>query len=144
MKRFMNPWTLGLLAIMLFMSMRGNALGSPMDWLMSKMYILPGVIIGLSFHEFAHAFVAYKLGDSTPKLQGRVTINPMAHVDPVGLLALFFVGFGWGNPVEINPRNFNKPRRDEILVSLAGVTMNLILAIVFTIILKILATTTPV
>ena len=91
--------------------------------------MLPGIIIGLAFHEFAHAAVAFKLGDPTPKMQGRVTINPLAHIDPVGLAALLFAGFGWGVPVQINPSNFKKRRRDELLVSLAGVTMNLVIAI---------------
>lgn len=125
---------------MVFMSVRDNPYASPMDWVMDKVYILPGIIIGLAFHEFAHAWVATKLGDDTPKLQGRVTINPISHIDPIGMIALLFVGFGWGVPVEINPRNFKKPRRDELLVSLAGVVMNLILAVIFTIVLKIFIT----
>lgn len=99
---------------------------------------LPAIIIGLSLHEYAHAKVAYKLGDPTPKMQGRVTINPLAHIDPVGLAALLFVGFGWGVPVQINPSNFRHRRRDELMVALAGVTMNLIIAIVFAIIAKVL------
>lgn len=129
-----------LLAVMVFMSVRNNVYASPMEWVMSKVYILPGIVIGLAFHEFAHAWVANKLGDDTPRLQGRVTLNPVSHIDPIGMIALIFVGFGWGVPVEINPRNFKKPRRDELLVSLAGVTMNLILAILFTVILKIYIT----
>jgi Zn-dependent protease len=139
-KRFINPYTLMLLAVMVFMSVRNNVYASPMEWVMSKVYILPGIVIGLAFHEFAHAWVANKLGDDTPRLQGRVTLNPVSHIDPIGMIALIFVGFGWGVPVEINPRNFKKPRRDELLVSLAGVTMNLILAILFTVILKIYIT----
>ena len=109
-----------------------------MDWLMSELMMLPGIIIGLALHEYAHAAVAYKLGDPTPKMQGRVTINPLAHIDPLGLAALIFAGFGWGVPVQINPSNFKKRRRDELLVSLAGVTMNLIVAVVFTLIAKVL------
>ena len=98
----------------------------------------PGIIIGLTFHEFAHAFVADRLGDDTPRLQGRVTLNPMAHIDWMGLAALFFVGFGWGQPVQINPYHFKNRRRDEFLVSIAGVVMNLLLAVVFTFVVKIL------
>ena len=105
---------------------------------MNKLMFLPAIIIGLSLHEYAHAKVAYKLGDPTPKMQGRVTINPLAHIDPVGLAALLFVGFGWGVPVQINPSNFRHRRRDELMVALAGVTMNLIIAIVFAIIAKVL------
>ena len=118
----------------------GELFSDPRGWLITKLIILPGIIIGLSFHEFAHAFVAEKLGDNTPRLQGRVTLNPMAHIDPVGFIALLFVGFGWGQPVEIDPRNFRNRRKDELMVSLAGVVMNLLLAIVFTIVLKIYVT----
>ncbi len=103
---------------------------------MQTIMIIPGVVIGLSFHEFAHGWTAYKLGDPTPKFQGRVTINPLAHVDPIGFVALLFAGFGWGRPVEINPNNFKKRRRDELIVSLAGVVMNLIMAILFAVIMK--------
>ncbi|MBQ3466408.1 MAG: site-2 protease family protein [Firmicutes bacterium] len=104
---------------------------------MDKILLLPGIVIGLSFHEFGHAAVAYKLGDNTPKLQGRVTLNPMAHIDWMGLAALFFCGFGWGQPVQINPFNFKHRRRDELFVALAGVVMNLLLAAAFVVIAKI-------
>ena len=98
---------------------------------MSVLLTLPGIIIALSFHEFAHAVTAYKLGDNTPKFQKRVTLNPVRHMDPFGLLCIIFIGFGWGKPVMVNPMNFGNRRRDEIIVSLAGVTMNLCLAVVF-------------
>ena len=101
--------------------------------------MIPGMLIGLSFHEYAHGIVAYKLGDPTPKFQGRLTVNPKAHVDPIGFIALLFIGFGWGKAVEINPYNFKKPRRDELLVAFAGVTMNFIIAIVFSVIFKLLS-----
>lgn len=127
-----------LIVILALSAFRHGDFADPMDWLMSKLKMLPGIIIGLAFHEFAHAKVAYKLGDPTPKMQGRVTINPLAHIDPVGLAALLFVGFGWGVPVQINPSNFRHRRRDELMVALAGVTMNLIIAIVFAIIAKVL------
>ncbi len=120
------------------MHLGAEPFSDPMNWLMGELMMLPGIIIGLAFHEFAHAAVAFKLGDPTPKMQGRVTINPLAHIDPVGLAALLFAGFGWGVPVQINPSNFKKRRRDELLVSLAGVTMNLVIAIVFAIVAKIL------
>lgn len=140
MRRQINPVLLICLILMVFNSFRRGAFSSPMDWLMNTIMLVPGIIIGLSFHEFAHAWVACRLGDMTPKFQGRVTINPRAHVDPIGLIALLFAGFGWGVPVEINPANFKNRRRDELLVSLAGVVMNLIVAIVFAIIIKILIT----
>ena len=89
---------------------------------------LPGIIIAMVIHEWAHARVAYALGDYTPKLDGRLTLNPAAHVDLFGLLMLFLVHFGWARPVRINANNFSNPRRDDILVSLAGPASNLIMA----------------
>ena len=89
------------------------------------------VIIALTAHEFSHAFVAYKLGDSTPKAAGRLTLNPMAHFDLKGLLCFLLLGFGWAKPVPINSFNFKKIKRDTFLVSIAGVVTNLILAFVF-------------
>ena len=118
-------------------SMRSGAFSDPRAWLLDKLLLVPAIIIGLSMHEFAHAAVAYKLGDSTPKMQGRVTINPLAHIDWLGLAALFFCGFGWGQPVQINPFNFKKRRRDELFVALAGVVMNLIMAALFTVVAKV-------
>ncbi len=117
-----------------------GGLGNPMNWIMSSLINLPGIIIGLSFHEFAHAKVSNLLGDDLPLRQGRVTINPAAHIDPVGFIALLFIGFGWGKPVQINPGMYKHPRRDEFLVAIAGVTMNLLLAILFAIILKLIFT----
>ena len=93
--------------------------------------MLPGIIIGLSFHEFAHAWVSDRLGDPTPRRQGRVTINPLAHIDWIGFIMLLLVGFGWGKPVQIDPSYYKNRRRDEFLVGIAGVTMNLILAVLF-------------
>ena len=104
---------------------------------MQELMLLPAIIIGLSFHEYAHAAVAYKLGDPTPKMQGRVSLNPMAHIDWIGFAALIFVGFGWGRPVEINPSNFRNRRKGELMVALAGVAMNLLIAVVFAVIAKI-------
>lgn len=130
MKRFMSPAAIIMLVIM-FMTFSRSIISNPGEWLMGELMMLPGIIIGLCFHEYAHAIVAYKLGDPTPKMQGRLTVNPAAHLDPIGFLALLFVGFGWGRAVEINPYNFKKQRRGELLVSLSGVTMNLIIAIVF-------------
>ena len=100
---------------------------------------LPGIVIAMVVHEYAHARVAYALGDYTPRLQGRLTLNPAAHVDPIGLLMLFIVHFGWAKPVQINPMNFSNPRRDDILVSLAGPASNLITSFIALIILVLLA-----
>ena len=87
---------------------------------------LPGLLIAMVIHEYAHAQVAVWLGDFTPRLMGRLTLNPKAHVDPIGML--FLVHFGWAKPVMINPRNFKNPKRDDILVSLAGPAANFITA----------------
>lgn len=89
---------------------------------------IPGLIIAMVIHEYAHARTADALGDFTPRMMGRITLNPRAHVDPIGLIMLFLVRFGWAKPVMINPNNFKNPRRDDILVSLAGPAANLILA----------------
>ncbi len=89
---------------------------------------LPGLIIAMVVHEYAHARMAVALGDFTPRLMGRLTLNPMAHIDPIGLLMLLLIRFGWAKPVTINPNNFKNPRRDDILVSLAGPAANLVTA----------------
>ena len=129
-----------VIIVILAMSSLRSGISDPAQWLVDKMLLLPRIIIGLSFHEFGHAAVAYKLGDNTPKMQGRVTLNPLAHIDWMGLAALFFCGFGWGQPVQINPYNFKHRRRDELFVALAGVIMNALLALLFTFIAKIVLT----
>ena len=101
--------------------------------IITKLLMLPGIIIGLSFHEFAHAWVSDRLGDPTPRRDGRVTINPLAHIDWIGFAALLLVGFGWGKPVVIDPRYYKNRRRDEFLVAIAGVTMNFIIAVILSI-----------
>lgn len=128
--------------ILIFVLMAVNSLmrggfSNPADWLMSKLMILPGIIIGLSFHEFGHAIVSTRLGDPTPRQQGRVTVNPLAHIDPVGMLCLIFCGFGWGIPVQINPSYYKNRRAGEIMVGFAGVAMNLILALVFSLLVRL-------
>ena len=104
------------------------------NYLLIKLLTLPGVIIAITFHEFAHAYAADKLGDYTPRSQGRLNLNPLSHVDPVGFILLLWAGFGWGKPVQINPRNFDSKvslRTGEAIVSFAGPLMNFLLAIVF-------------
>lgn len=105
--------------------------------LLSLVLTLPAVLIAITFHEYAHALAADRLGDDTPRRQGRLTLNPLAHLDPIGSIMLVFAGFGWGKPVEINPRNFNRTvtmSAGEAIVSLAGPMMNFLLAIVFSVI----------
>ena len=96
--------------------------------------LLPLLIIALTIHEFAHAFTAYKLGDETPKMQGRVTLNPLAHLDPLGtvmiiLSSLAGFGIGWGKPVSFNPYNLKHPKRDTGLIAFAGPLSNILMAI---------------
>ncbi|MDF3002538.1 MAG: site-2 protease family protein [Bacillota bacterium] len=138
-----NPLAVFFLLYMAYQSFMSGQFDNPSSWFMTKLYLLPAILIGLSFHEFAHAAAAYALGDQTPKLQGRVTINPIAHVDPFGFIALIFIGFGWGRPVQVNPMNFKNMRRDGIIVDLAGVTMNFILAILFAGVFKLLILWNP-
>ncbi|QIB68952.1 site-2 protease family protein [Aminipila butyrica] len=140
MRRFFNPTFFVLLLVMAGMAWMGGRFSNPLDWLMGMALSLPAIVIGLSFHEFGHAVAAYKLGDMTPKYQGRVTLNPLAHIDPFGFLCLMVAGFGWGVPVQVDPRNFKNPRRDELIVSVAGVCMNLLLAVIAGGILKLFYT----
>ena len=95
------------------------------------LYVLPAIIIGLTVHEWAHAYAAYRLGDPTARNLGRMTLNPIAHIDPIGFLMLLVVGFGWAKPVPVNPRNFKNYKRDDIIVSLAGIFTNLVTAFLF-------------
>ena len=90
------------------------------------------LLIAFGLHEFSHAYVSYKLGDTTPKALGRLTINPLKHIDYTGFACLIIFGFGWAKPVPINPANYKRFKRDMVLVSLSGVTTNLILAFLFT------------
>lgn len=99
---------------------------------------IPAVVVGFSMHEFAHALVAHKLGDPTPERDGRLTINPKSHLEPLGFILLLVAGFGWAKGVRINPSFFKNPRRDQILVSLAGVCMNLLIAVVFVMLISAL------
>ena len=101
------------------------------------LYSLPGIIIGLTVHEFSHAFVADKLGDGTARAQGRLTLNPFYHIDPIGMIFILFAGFGWAKPVQFDMRNLKSPKRDRILIALAGPLSNLILGIVFLFIIKL-------
>lgn len=88
-----------------------------------------GLVLALSFHEAAHAFASNLLGDDTAKREGRLTLNPLAHLDLIGTLCLLFFKFGWGKPVPVNPNNFKKPAVGNLLVALAGPTMNITIAI---------------
>ncbi|TYO95581.1 site-2 protease family protein [Desulfallas thermosapovorans] len=98
--------------------------------------LLPAILIGLTFHEFAHGWVAYRLGDNTARNQGRLTLNPVAHIDPIGFIMLILFKFGWAKPVPVNPYNLRTdPARGMLLVSLAGPTANLVVALATAILL---------
>ena len=90
--------------------------------------LLPILIFSLCFHEFAHGYIAYRLGDHTASRNGRLTLNPLAHLDLIGSLMILFVGFGWAKPVPVNPVNFSNPRVDMMKVAFAGPASNMILA----------------
>ena len=98
--------------------------------IMDVIYLVAAVIIALSFHEWAHAFSAYKLGDTTARDMGRMTIDPTKHLDPIGFLCMLFVGFGWAKPVPVNPSRVKGGRWGEIFVSAAGVLTNFVLALI--------------
>lgn len=132
----------GLLAILVLYSLFSM---SSSQW-MGILLTLPAVIIAITFHEFAHAFAADKLGDTTPRNQGRLTLNPLSHLDPFGFVLLMFAHIGWGKPVQVNPNNFNTNKSlgfCESMVSLAGPLMNFFIAIVSCIIYTIVRIVNP-
>lgn len=99
-------------------------------------FLAPPLLFALTFHEFAHGFIAYRLGDPTAKIAGRLTLNPLKHLDPLGTIAFFFIKFGWAKPVPVNPNYFQNPKKDMLWVALAGPVTNLILAVVSAILTK--------
>ena len=124
-----------LIAVLVLISL--TSLLSSEGALFSLLLGIPGVLIAITFHEFAHGFVAYKLGDNTAKMEGRLSLNPFAHLDLIGTLMLVFLGIGWGKPVHVNPTNYTRKmsmEKGEAIVSLAGPLMNIILAFIFGII----------
>lgn len=132
----LNPMIL-VIGLLLIMNMI-NSNQSIGEWLFTQALFLPGIIIGLTCHEAAHAYASHWLGDPTPKIQRRLSLNPIRHMDPLGFVSLIFAGFGWGKPVEIDPRYYKKRRRDETLVALAGVTANLIIVVLCSFAIKAL------
>jgi Zn-dependent protease len=102
------------------------------------LFTLIALLVAVTVHEFSHAFAADRLGDPTPRLMGRLTLNPLKHLDPIGTIMLLLVRFGWGKPVEFDPYNLRNPRRDSAIISLAGPISNFIVAIVSAIIVHIL------
>ena len=106
------------------------------DW-QNILYSLPGILLGLTVHEYCHAFAAFKLGDHTAKEQGRLTFNPLKHIDIIGFLFIIFAGFGWAKPVQFNPENLSRPRRDKAIIAAAGPLSNLVLALFFIALIKV-------
>jgi Zn-dependent protease len=103
----------------------------PLQFLPQDMiFLLPAVLIALTVHEFAHAYTSFRLGDPTPKWQGRLTLNPVAHIDPMGLIMLVLFRFGWGKAVEVDPSYYRNRRQGVLMVSLAGPAANVITAFV--------------
>lgn len=98
--------------------------------------IFPGLLLAITIHEFAHAWMADRLGDPTPRSQGRLTLDPRAHLDPLGTLAILLTRFGWGKPVEFDPYNLREPLRDSALIALAGPASNIIMAIILSLVLR--------
>jgi Zn-dependent protease len=105
--------------------------------------LIVALIVSLTFHEFSHAFIADKLGDPTAKEMGRLTLNPLAHLDPIGTLFLIVARFGWGKPVPFNPLNLKNPRRDAALISLAGPASNFFLAVAASFAIRIVSVNSP-
>jgi len=103
--------------------------------------LIPALVFSLSFHEFAHAWMAYRLGDSTAARMGRLTLNPISHLDPVGSIALLLMGFGWAKPVPVDTRYLQNPKEDMVKVAAAGPISNIILAIIAALALRILFST---
>lgn len=103
----------------------------PMMSLEQMILGVPAILLAIAFHELGHAYVAYKLGDPTPKYQGRLTLNPLAHLDPLGAIMLLVFKVGWARPVIINPQYFKNRKRDTVLVSLAGPLANVLLGWIF-------------
>lgn len=104
----------------------------------NMIFRIPALLIALTIHEYAHARVAVWMGDNTPKMMGRLTLNPVAHLDPLGLIMLWLFKFGWAKPVPINPNNFDNWRKGTLLVALAGPASNVIMALIAAIVYSIL------
>ncbi|MDF2865224.1 MAG: peptidase [Clostridia bacterium] len=109
------------------------------DSLILKLYLAPIILLAIAVHECSHSYVAYKLGDRSQKLQGRMTLDPLVHMDIIGFISIMVFNFGWGKPVYVDDSNFKNKSRDNMLVSLAGPLSNLFLAVISTIILKLLS-----
>ncbi|MCR4621261.1 MAG: site-2 protease family protein [Clostridiales bacterium] len=115
-------------------------MSDPLQFLKSLLIMLPGILLALSIHECAHGWVAERCGDDTARLMGRITLNPLKHIDPLGFAMMFLAGFGWAKPVPVNPLKYKNYRRDDLKVSLAGIMANLALFFVCFIVLALIFT----
>ena len=104
---------------------------------------LPGIILGLTVHEYSHALVAHMCGDSTAKEQGRISLNPLKHIDPLGFIMLIVAGFGWAKPVQFNEQNLKNPKTDVIKIALAGPLSNAVIAMILSIAFSLLSSALP-
>ena len=120
-----------------------SLLSDPLGSLRQLLYMIPVMLLSLTLHEWGHAYAAYRCGDPTARNLGRMTLNPIAHIDPIGFLSLLLLGFGWAKPVPVNSRNYRNYRVGEAVVSLAGVTMNFLLVLVASVTLIILGRVYP-
>lgn len=113
--------------------MFGELSSNPLGFL----FWIIALVVAITIHEFAHAWAAERLGDPTPRLMGRLTLNPLAHLDPLGTIMLLIARFGWGKPVQFDPFNLRNPRRDSAIISLAGPVSNLLLATLCSVVLRL-------
>ncbi|MBT3229238.1 MAG: site-2 protease family protein [Candidatus Marinimicrobia bacterium] len=107
----------------------------------SLLLAVPAILIALTFHEFAHGYVAYRFGDPTAKNHGRLTLNPLAHLDPMGTIMIFLIHFGWAKPVPVDPRYLGNPKRDMMWIAAAGPLMNMVLALISGILIRVFLAT---
>lgn len=112
--------------------------------ILNKILMIPAILLAFTFHELAHAVMADRLGDKTPRFQGRLTLNPISHIDPMGFILILLVGFGWAKPVQTNPSAYKNYYKDDLKVSLAGPMANLILGFVFAILYVLVANFLPI
>ncbi len=115
--------------------------GDISGFLLRILMLLPALVIAVSFHEAAHAWMANRMGDPTGKNVGRITLDPTKHFSIWGIVMFLFIGFGWGKPVPTNPRNYYNYKKGNALVAISGVTTNLIIAVIFTVVLSLLTVT---
>ena len=120
-----------LIIIIIILLVRG-LVSLDRETFMTTLYTLPGLVLAITVHEYSHARTSDKYGDPTPEREGRLTLNPLAHLDPVGTICLLFAGFGWGKPVKIDPTYYRNPAKESMKVALAGPVSNFILAVIMT------------